>query len=70
MYVKISLCFVTIPCDVLGQVWNLIVLIPDPSLLTYFQHLKKSFYIFLFLNALQCKFKLAIKKEKSTVIII
>ena len=34
----IFLCFVTIPCGVLGQVWNLIVSFPDLCLLTYFNY--------------------------------
>ena len=29
--------FVTFPCGILGQVWYLIVLIPDPCLLSYLQ---------------------------------
>ena len=32
----VFLCFVTFPCSVLGQVWYLIVSIPDLCLLTYF----------------------------------
>ena len=32
----ILLCFVTFPCGILGQVWYLIVSIPDLCLLTYF----------------------------------
>ena len=35
--------FVTLPCGVLGQVWNLIVLIPDLCLLTYL-HVDKQFF--------------------------
>ena len=31
-----SCVFVTLPCGVLGQVWNLIVSIPDPCILPYF----------------------------------
>ena len=31
----VLLCFVTFPCGVLGQVWYLIVPIPDLCLLTY-----------------------------------
>ena len=34
LYVEFSCVFVTIPCGVMGQVWNLIVSIID--LLTYF----------------------------------
>ena len=45
LYVKFSCVFVTFPCGVLGQVWYLIVSIPDFSLLTYFVH-----YIFLKLH--------------------
>ena len=30
------LCFVTFPCGILGQVWHLIVLIPDLCPLSYF----------------------------------
>ena len=33
---NVSLCFVTFPCGVLGQVWYLVVLIPDLCLLTFF----------------------------------
>ena len=36
LYVMFSCVFVTFPCGVLGQVWNLIVSIPDLCLLTYF----------------------------------
>ena len=35
LYVMFSLCFVTFPCGVLGQVWYLIVLIPDLCLNSY-----------------------------------
>ena len=36
LYVMFSCVFVTCPCGVLGQVWYLIVSIPDICLLTYF----------------------------------
>ena len=36
LFVKFSLVFVTFPCDVLGQVWYLIVSIPELCLLAYF----------------------------------
>ena len=36
--------FVTLPCDVLGQVWYLIVLIPDLCLLPYFVRLVLQIY--------------------------
>ena len=36
LYVKLSCVFVTFSCGVLGQVWYLIVLIPDICLITYF----------------------------------
>ena len=36
LYVMVSCVFVTLPCGVMGQVWYLIVLIPDLCLLTYF----------------------------------
>ena len=36
LYVMFSCVFVTFPCGVLGQVWYLIVLIPDLCLLPYF----------------------------------
>ena len=36
LYVMFSCVFVTFPCGVLGQVWYLIVTIPDLCLLTYF----------------------------------
>ena len=37
LYVMFSCGFVTCPCGVLGQVWYLIVSIPDLCLLTYFE---------------------------------
>ena len=52
LYVKFSCFFVTFPCDVLGQVWNLIVLIPDICLLTYCVH-----YTFLKLHYSSHKMK-------------
>ena len=33
----VLLCFVTIPCGILGQVWHLTVLIPDLCPLSYFK---------------------------------
>ena len=36
--------FVTFPCDIIGQVWYLIVSFPDLCLLSYFCH----FVIYLF----------------------
>ena len=36
LYVMVSCVFVTFPCGVLGQVWYLIISIPDLCLLTYF----------------------------------
>ena len=36
LYVMFSCVFVTFPCGVLGQVWYLIVSIPDLCLLPYF----------------------------------
>ena len=36
--------FVTFPCGFLGQVWYLIVSIPDPCLLTYFEMSKLYFH--------------------------
>ena len=35
LYVKFSCVFASFPCGVLGQVWCLIVLIPDLYILTY-----------------------------------
>ena len=40
--VMFSCRFVTFPCGVLGQVWYLIVLIPDLCLLSYFQCLQNT----------------------------
>ena len=37
--VMFNFVFVTFPCGVLGQLWYLIVLIPNLSLLTYFHRL-------------------------------
>ena len=36
LYVMFSCVFVTFPCGVLGQMWYLIVLIPDLCHLSYF----------------------------------
>ena len=33
----VLLCFITFPCGILGQVWYLIVSIPDHCRLSYFQ---------------------------------
>ena len=41
LYVMFSCVFVTFPCGVLGQVWYLIVLIPDLCLLPSFHCLPK-----------------------------
>ena len=38
LYVVFSSVFVTLPCGVLGQVWNLTVSIHDLYLLTYFEN--------------------------------
>ena len=35
-FVVLNCVFVTFPCGILGQVWNLIVLIPDLCPLSYF----------------------------------
>ena len=40
----VYLCFVTFPCGNLGQVQNLIELIPDPCHLSYFE-INKTFFI-------------------------
>ena len=37
-FVMFNCVFVTFPCGILGQVWYLIVLIPDLSLLFYMYH--------------------------------
>ena len=37
LFVMSNFDFVTFPCGILGQVWYLIVLIPDPCLLSYLQ---------------------------------
>ena len=39
LYVMISCVFVTFPCGVLGQMWYLIVLIPDLCPLPYFDNI-------------------------------
>ena len=41
---EVLLCFVTFPCDVLGQVGNLIESIPDLCLLSYFKEKKIIIY--------------------------
>ena len=38
LYVMFSCVFITFPCGVLGQVWYLIVSIPDICLLTFFSY--------------------------------
>ena len=43
LYVMFSCVFVTFPCGVLGQVWSLIVLIPDLCLLPYFVQISRLF---------------------------
>ena len=49
LLVMFNCVFVTLPCGILGQVWYLIVLIPDLCRLSYFQQssemvkIKKSF---------------------------
>ena len=42
MYVKFCCVFVTFPCGTLGQVWYLIVSIPNLCLLTYFHSATQS----------------------------
>ena len=37
LFVRSNCDFVTFPCGILGQVWYLIVLIPDLCLLSYLQ---------------------------------
>ena len=39
-FVKLNCVFVTFPCGILGQVWYLIVLIPDLCSLSYFDTMK------------------------------
>ena len=41
LFVMFNCVFVTFPCGILGQVWYLIVLIPDLCRLSYF-HMYKS----------------------------
>ena len=48
LYVMFSCVFITFPCGVLGQVWSLIVSIPDVSLLPYF-HIEGK-YVFITLK--------------------
>ena len=36
LFAKLNCVFVTLPCGILGQVWYLIVLIPDLCPLSYF----------------------------------
>ena len=50
LYVMFSYVFVTFPYSVLGQVWYLIVSIPDLCLLSYFK-----FSCLLFVNSMQAK---------------
>ena len=44
MYVMSSCVFVTFPYDILGQVWHLLVSIPDLCLLPYFFSTKPPYY--------------------------
>ena len=46
----VKLCFATFPCGILGQVWYLIVLIPDRCRLSYFYYYDNMFIIYLFLT--------------------
>ena len=39
LFVIFNCVFVTFPCGILGQVWYLIVLIPDLCCLSYFHYL-------------------------------
>ena len=54
LFVIFSCVFVTFPCGILGQVWYLIVSIPDLCRLSYF-HLFFNIYIYIFLLCLECK---------------
>ena len=45
LYVMFHCVFVTFPCDVMGQVWCLIVSIPDICLYFYFYGVKCQLYI-------------------------
>ena len=60
----VSLCFVTFPYGALGQVWYLIVLIPDLCHLLYFYHFfrlwLKHFKIVTVTNLLDCIFVISI----------
>ena len=38
LLVMFNCVFVTLPCDTLGQMWDLIVLIPDLCRLSYFEN--------------------------------
>ena len=38
LFVMSNCDFVTFPCGILGQVWYLIILIPDLCRLSYFEH--------------------------------
>ena len=40
LFVMFNFVFVTFPCGILGQVWYLIVLIPDLCCLSYFDMLR------------------------------
>ena len=42
LFVVFNCAFVIFPCDVQGQVWYLIVLIPDLRCLSYFELLRKA----------------------------
>ena len=44
-FVMFNCVFVTFPCGFLGQVWYLIVLIPDLCQLSYFIHMNPSLSI-------------------------
>ena len=63
LYVMFSCVFVTFPCGVLGQVWNLIVSIPDICRLTYFYNICKIFSILYLIAKKSKKINMLINKR-------
>ena len=45
LFVMSNCDFLTFPCGILGQVWYFIVLIPDLCRLSYFETLKKVYFL-------------------------
>ena len=62
LFVMFNCVFITFPCDILGQVWYLIVSVPDLYQLSYFISPTKS-TINIKQNVFACKRRWSISKE-------